>query len=55
MFRNYNIVDYIDTGLHDDCRLKIYPTIVYVTNLNEMAEILEKLDEYTKEGIAKEE
>ncbi len=55
MFRNYNIIDYIDTGLHDDCRLKIYPTIVHVTNLNEMSEILDKLDEYVKEGLQKEE
>lgn len=50
MFRSYNIIDYIDTGLHDDCRIKIYPTIQYVVNIENMKELLTKIDEYITEG-----
>jgi hypothetical protein len=46
MMRNYNIIDYIDKGLHDDARIKIYPTIVYVTDLEGIKEVVDKLDGY---------
>jgi hypothetical protein len=48
--RNYNIIDYIDKGLHDDARIKIYPTILYVTNLDSIKEIVQKLEGYTEGG-----
>ena len=48
--RSYNIIDYIDKGLHDDARIKIYPTILYITNLDGIKEVVEKLDSYT-EGL----
>lgn len=48
--RGYNIIDYIDRGLHDDARIKIYPTILYVTNLEGIREVLEKLDSYEING-----
>jgi hypothetical protein len=44
--RNYNIIDYIDKGLHDDARIKIYPTILYITNLDSIKEVIQKLDGY---------
>ncbi len=50
MFRNYNLIDYVDTGLHDDCRIKIYPTILYVTNIDNMKQILNQLDNYVSDG-----
>lgn len=46
--RGYNIIDYIDKGLHDDARIKIYPTILYITNLDGIKEVVEKLDSYTE-------
>ncbi|MFA5470781.1 MAG: DUF4194 domain-containing protein [Acholeplasmataceae bacterium] len=46
--RNYNMIDYIDRGLHDDARIKIYPTILYVTNLDSIKEVVDRLDEYTE-------
>ena len=46
--RNYNMIDYIDRGLHDDARIKIYPTILYVTNLESIKEVVNRLDEYTE-------
>jgi hypothetical protein len=48
--RNYNIIDYIDRGLHDDARIKIYPTILYVTNLDGMKEVVQKLEGYMEGG-----
>lgn len=48
--RNYNIIDYIDKGLHDDARIKIYPTILYVTNLDSIKEIVNKLEGYMEGG-----
>lgn len=48
--RSYNIIDYIDRGLHDDARIKIYPTIIYVTNLGGIKEVIDKLDGYV-EGL----
>ncbi|HHT98545.1 MAG TPA: DUF4194 domain-containing protein [Acholeplasma sp.] len=44
--RSYNLIDYIDRGLHDDARIKIYPTIIYVTNLESIKEVVDKLDGY---------
>lgn len=48
--RSYNIIDYIDAGLHDEARIKIYPTIIYVTNLDGIKEVIEKLESYTNKG-----
>lgn len=48
--RNYNIIDYIDKGLHDDARIKIYPTVLYVTNLDSIKEIVQKLESYMEGG-----
>lgn len=53
--RSYNIIDYIDRGLSDDARIKIYPTILYVTNLDGIKEVIEKLESYTEGGIMDEE
>lgn len=48
--KNYNIIDYIDKGLHDDARIKIYPTILYVTNLESIKEVVQKLEGYMEGG-----
>ncbi|HHW79358.1 MAG TPA: DUF4194 domain-containing protein [Acholeplasmataceae bacterium] len=48
--RSYNIIDYIDTGLSDDARIKIYPTIIYATNLDGIKEVVDKLDSYLERG-----
>lgn len=48
MLKNYNIIDYIDQGLHDDARLKIYPTILFVTDFESIKEVVTRLDEYTQ-------
>jgi hypothetical protein len=48
--RAYNIIDYIDRGLHDDARIKIYPTVLYVTNLDSIKEVVQKLESYAMEG-----
>lgn len=48
--RAYNIIDYIDRGLHDDARIKIYPTILYVTNLDSIKEVVQKLEGYMEGG-----
>jgi hypothetical protein len=53
--RNYNIIDYIDRGLHDDARIKIYPTILYITNLEGMKEVVQKLDGYMEGGADEDE
>ena len=52
--RSYNIIDYIDRGLHDDARIKIYPTILYVTNLEGIKEVIDRFEDYTLEGGASE-
>jgi hypothetical protein len=49
--RSYNIIDYIDRGLHDDARIKIYPTILYITNLQHIKEVIDRIDEYTEGGL----
>lgn len=46
MMRAYNIIDYIDVGLSDDARIKIYPTILYVTDLGGIRDVIDKLDGY---------
>ncbi len=48
--RSYNIIDYIDRGLHDEARIKIYPTILYITNLEGIKEVIQKFEGYTSEG-----
>lgn len=48
--RGYNMIDYIDKGLHDEARIKIYPNIIYITNLESIKEVVGRLDEYL-EGI----
>ena len=49
--RAYNIIDYIDRGLHDDARIKIYPTILYITNLEGIKEVINRIDDYTEGGV----
>lgn len=51
--RNYNMIDYIDRGLHDDARIKIYPTVLYVTNLESIKEVIDKLEAFS-EGVTSE-
>ncbi|BCR36327.1 DUF4194 domain-containing protein [Mariniplasma anaerobium] len=46
--RNYNMIDYIDRGLNDDARIKIYPTILYVTNLESIKEVVDKFEAYAE-------
>lgn len=48
--RNYNLIDYIDKGLHDDARIKIYPTILYVTNMDSIKHVVDRLDSYMEGG-----
>ncbi|MFA6800905.1 MAG: DUF4194 domain-containing protein [Acholeplasmataceae bacterium] len=52
--RGYNIIDYIDHGLHDDARIKIYPTILYVTNYETIKEVVDKYEGYM-EGVTSDE
>ena len=40
------MIDYIDRGLHDDARIKIYPSIIYITNLESIKEVVSQLDQY---------
>lgn len=53
--RSYNIIDYIDPGLSDDARIKIYPTILYVTNLDGIKEVIDRVDSYTGGALSNEE
>ena len=53
--RGYNIIDYIDRDLHDDARIKIYPTILYITNLESINDVIKKLDGYLEGGSEDEE
>lgn len=50
--RNYNIIDYIDRGLHDDARIKIYPTILYITDINNIKEVIDRIDQYMEGGAS---
>lgn len=53
--RSYNIIDYIDRSLSDDARIKIYPTIIYVTNLSGIKEVVDRLDSYLERGTVENE
>ncbi len=53
--RSYNIIDYIDRGLHDDARIKIYPTILYVTDFETIKEVVDKYEGYTEGAQSDEE
>ncbi|MCD4826909.1 MAG: DUF4194 domain-containing protein [Acholeplasmataceae bacterium] len=44
--RSYNMIDYIDRGLHDDARIKIYPTILYVTDLGSIKDVVDKFEAF---------
>lgn len=55
LLRNYNIIDYMDKNLRDDARIKIYPTILYVVNINNIKELLDHLDQYLQGGSDNEE
>lgn len=48
--RSYNLIDYIDKGLHDDARIKIYPTILYVTNMDSIKSVVDRLEGYMEGG-----
>jgi len=50
MLKNYNIIDYIDKSLADDARIKIYPTVMFVTDLGEIKNVVELLEGYTQGG-----
>lgn len=46
MMRGYNIIDYIDYSLADDARIKIYPTILYVTDLEGIKGVIDQIEGY---------
>ncbi len=53
--RSYNMIDYIDRGLHDDARIKIYPTILYVTDFETIKEVVDKYEGYMEGAQSDEE
>ncbi|WP_026399819.1 DUF4194 domain-containing protein [Acholeplasma equifetale] len=55
LLKNYNIIDFMDVKLHDDARIKIYPTILYVVNMKNIKEVLDQLDQYLEGGSDNEE
>src|SRR5690606_26266950 len=55
LLRNYNIIDYMDRHLHDDARIKIYPTVLFVVNVDSIKDILDHLDQYVEGGEKDEE
>lgn len=55
LLRNYNIIDYMDRNLRDDARIKIYPTILYVVNIDNIKDLLDHLDQYLQGGSDNEE
>ncbi len=55
LLRNYNIIDYMDRHLHDDARIKIYPTVLFVVNVDSIKDILDHLDQYLEGGEKDEE
>ncbi|MBN3490095.1 DUF4194 domain-containing protein [Acholeplasma equirhinis] len=55
LLKNYNIIDYMDQKLRDDARIKIYPTILFVVNMDSLKEVLDHLDEYLQGGSDNEE
>src|SRR5690606_10079596 len=50
LLKNYNIIDYMDRNLRDDARIKIYPTILFVVNVDSIKDILDHLDQYIEGG-----
>lgn len=49
MLKGYNIIDYLsDKKLQDDTRVKIYPTILFVVNFENIKNAVEMLDNYLK-------
>ena len=55
LLKNYNIIDYMDRNLRDDARIKIYPTILFVVNVDSIKDILDHLDQYLEGGDSHEE
>ncbi len=55
LLRNYNIIDYIDRSLRDDARIKIYPTVLYVTNIQNIKDAIDRIDEYMEGSETSEE
>lgn len=55
LLKNYNIIDYMDRNLRDDARIKIYPTILFVVNVDSIKDILDHLDQYLEGGDSNEE
>lgn len=47
MFKGYNIIDFLsERKLQDDTRIKIYPTILFVVNIENIKSAVEMLDNY---------
>ncbi|VEU82122.1 DUF4194 domain-containing protein [Acholeplasma hippikon] len=55
LLKNYNIIDYMDKNLRDDARIKIYPTILFVVNIDNIKDLLDHLDQYLQGGSDNEE
>lgn len=56
MLKGYNIIDYLaDKKLQDDTRVKIYPTILFVVNFENIKNAVEMLDNYLKSSKDEEE
>ncbi|NWH10377.1 DUF4194 domain-containing protein [Acholeplasma laidlawii] len=55
LLKSYNIIDYMDSKLNDDARIKIYPTILYVIRTDSIKELLDHIDDYVKGGNVNEE
>jgi hypothetical protein len=51
--RNYNIINYRDSELHDTTKILIYPSVIYLTDLGKMEEILARLQQ-TVQGVEEE-
>jgi len=45
----------MDRHLHDDARIKIYPTVLFVVNVDSIKDILDHLDQYVEGGEKDEE
>jgi hypothetical protein len=46
--KRYNIINYNDPDLHDSSRVKIYPTILYVLEIETIKDCVDRLDGLTK-------
>ncbi|MFA5693442.1 MAG: DUF4194 domain-containing protein [Acholeplasmataceae bacterium] len=55
LLRQYNIIDYIDRNLRDDARIKIYPTVLHVVNMDNIKDVVDNIDEYVNGGSPDEE